>query len=151
MGGVFREAPRGENGKQPPGKKAITGSLEEAKGTVPSLSPTDHQTDRVAQPPQGLAIQRRRRSARKPRAVASNLPSTTPQPRRHRSGAVSSRGHWKGLSCLRGNSHEQFCGEGTMATSSPYPTMGKGPDNWYLACSLPNYQQGTLAGYEVRE
>src|SRR5712691_11433941 len=30
-------------------------------------------------------------------------------------------------------------------------TMGKGPDNWYLACSLPNYQQGALAGYEVRE
>src|SRR5712691_13300234 len=30
-------------------------------------------------------------------------------------------------------------------------TMGKGPDNWYLACSLPNYQQGTLCGYEVRE
>jgi hypothetical protein len=29
--------------------------------------------------------------------------------------------------------------------------MGKGPDNWYLACSLPNYQQGTLQGYEVRE
>src|SRR6266568_9685155 len=107
MGGVFREAPRRENGKQPPGKKAITGTLEKAKGTVPSLSPTDHQTDRVAQPPQGLAIQRRRGSARKPRAVASHLPSTTPQPRRHRSGAVSSRGHLKGLSCLRGNSHEQ--------------------------------------------
>src|SRR3954471_9685625 len=114
MGGVFRETPRGENGKQPPGKKAITGSLEEAKGTMPPMSPTDYQTDRVAQPPQGLAIQRRRRSARKPRAVASHLPSTTPQPRRHRSGAVSSRGHLKGLSCLRGNCHEQVWWEGTM-------------------------------------
>src|SRR5712691_3980904 len=30
-------------------------------------------------------------------------------------------------------------------------TMGKGLDNWYLACSLPNYQQGTLYGYEVRQ
>src|SRR6266852_1811807 len=29
-------------------------------------------------------------------------------------------------------------------------TMGKGPDNWYLACSLPNYQQGELMGYELR-
>src|SRR6266851_2283568 len=52
---LFREAPRRENGKQPPGKKAITGSLEESKGTVSSMSPTDHQTDRVAQPPQGVA------------------------------------------------------------------------------------------------
>jgi len=30
-------------------------------------------------------------------------------------------------------------------------TMGKGTGNWNLACSLPNYQQGTLAGYELRE
>src|SRR5260370_40968112 len=108
MGGVFREAPRRKNGKHPPGKKAITGTLEESKGAVSSLSPTDHQTDWMAQPPQGLAIQRRRGSARKPRAVAPNLPSTTAQPRKHRSGAVSFRGHLKGLSCLRGNSHEQF-------------------------------------------
>src|SRR5260370_17043120 len=97
MGGVFREAPRRENGKQPPGKKAITGSLEESKGTVSSMSPTDHQTDRVAQPPQGVAIKRRRGSARKPRAVASNLPSTTPHPTTHRRRAVSSRAHLKAL------------------------------------------------------
>jgi len=29
--------------------------------------------------------------------------------------------------------------------------MGKGPDTWYLACSLPNYQRGTLWGTEVRQ
>jgi hypothetical protein len=28
---------------------------------------------------------------------------------------------------------------------------GKGPGNWHLARSLPNYQQGTLFGYELRE
>src|SRR6266699_2908506 len=31
-------------------------------------------------------------------------------------------------------------------------TMGKGPGNWYLACSLPNYQQGPQLGFwNVRE
>ena len=31
-------------------------------------------------------------------------------------------------------------------------TMGKGPDTWYLACSLPNYQQGPQLGFwNVRE
>src|SRR6266567_3518278 len=103
------------------------------------MSPTDYQTDGVAQPPQDLAVSRRRRPARKSGAVTPNVPPTTPPPRGNRGGAVSSRGHLKGLSCLTRKCHEQFSGEGTMATSSPYPTGGKGPSHRYLACCLSYY------------
>jgi hypothetical protein len=30
---------------------------------------------------------------------------------------------YRGLSCLRGNYHEQFLGEGSMATYFSYPTI----------------------------
>ena len=71
------------------GKRQLLALWKSQKGLCPHCHKRITQTDRVAQPPQGLAIKRRRGSARKPCAVASNLPSTTPQPRRHRSGAVS--------------------------------------------------------------
>ena len=60
------------------GKRQLLALWKQQKGLVPSMSSTDHQADRVAQPPQSLAIKRRRGSVRKPCVVASNLPPTAP-------------------------------------------------------------------------
>ena len=88
---LFRAAqtPRRENGRHLEGKKAVTCPLETAERTLSSLSSTHYQADRVAQPPQSLAVQRWRRSTREPRVVTSNLSPTTSQPRKLRSGTVS--------------------------------------------------------------
>src|SRR2546423_1541301 len=107
MGSVFRETPGRENGRHIEGEKTVACPLEAAKRSLSSLSSTDHQTDRVAQPPQSLAFQRWRRSAREPCVVTSDLPPATSQPRKLRNGTVSSRGHLKGLSCLKRKCHEQ--------------------------------------------
>ena len=84
-----RETPRRENGKHIERKKALAYPLETAKGTLPSLPPKDYQTDRMAQPSQGLAFQRWRKSAREPCPLTPHLSSTTSQPRGQRGGTVS--------------------------------------------------------------
>src|SRR5260370_19715489 len=58
--------------------------------------------------------------------VESDLSPATSQPRKLRSGTVSGKGHWKGLSCLKRKFPEQFLGEGAMVTPPPYPTDGTG-------------------------
>ena len=52
------------------------------------------------------------------------LPSTDPQPRVRCGKAASCEGRSRGLSCMKGNFHVQFLGEGVAATSPPYPTPG---------------------------
>ena len=36
---------------------------------------------------------------------------------------------WQGLSCLKGNFHEQFLGGWTGAIPSGYPAVGSNPDS----------------------
>src|SRR5207302_9170939 len=78
----------------------------------------------VAQPPHPVANPRGQRHDREPRARASDLPPADPQPRFNRWEAVSCKGRLKGSSCMKGNFHVQFLGEGVAATPPPYPAGG---------------------------
>ena len=99
-------------------------ALEGSRRYLSGLQPEDHHGDGVAQPPYPVANPRGQRYDREPRAGASELPSTDPQPRVRCGKAASCEGRLKGLSCMKGNFHVQFLGEGVAATSPPYPTLG---------------------------
>src|SRR5215475_272033 len=75
----------------------------------------------MAQPPYRLACPRRNGSDRKPRLAAPELPYASASPGVDRGETASFTGRLKGLSCLRGNSHEQFSRGGTAVTPSCYP------------------------------
>ena len=47
--------------------------------------------------------------------------------------AASREGRLKGLSCMRGNSHVQFLGEGVAATPPPYPARMEKDAAGYLS------------------
>src|SRR5271167_3018027 len=96
--------------------------LEGAKRALSGLQPADHQSDGVAQPPYRVANPWGQGYNQEPRASASELPSTDPQPRVRCGKAASCEGRLRGLSCMNGNIHVQFLGEGVAATSPPYPT-----------------------------
>ena len=68
---------------------------------------------------------------RKAHAHRASAPSSYRQPRFDRWEAASLTGGLNGLSCLRGNSHEQFLGGGVAVTSPCYPAWG--------AVMLPGY------------
>jgi len=87
----------------------------------------DHQDDGVARPPHRLALQRRQRQGSQPCPAPSRLPSARTSPRSHRCETASLTGRWRGVSCLRGNSPEQFLGGGVAATSPRYPASCKYP------------------------
>src|SRR4051812_6250323 len=62
---------------------------------------------------------------REPYARASELPPADPQPRFRGWEAASREGRLKGSSCMNGNIHVQFLGEGVAATPPPYPARQK--------------------------
>ena len=99
-------------------------ALEGARRYLSGLQPEDHHGDGVAQPPYRVANPWGQGYDREPRAGASELPSTDPQPRVRCGKAASCKGRSRGLSCMKGNFHVQFLGEGVAATSPPYPTPG---------------------------
>ena len=102
-------------------------ALEGARRYLSGLQPEDHHGDGVAQPPYRVANPWGQGYDREPRAGASELPSTDPQPRDRCGKAASCKGRSRGLSCMKGNFHVQFLGEGVAATSPPYPTLGGRP------------------------
>src|SRR4051812_9190642 len=95
--------------------------LAGARRDLSGMRPEDHHGDGVAQPPHRVANPRWQGHDREPRARASELPPADPQPRFRRGEAASREGRWKGLSCMNGNIHVQFLGEGVAVTPPPYP------------------------------
>src|SRR5262249_35416665 len=84
----------------------------------------------MAQPSYRLACPRRNGSDRKPRLAAPELPYASASAGVDRGETASFTGRLKGLSCLRGNSHEQFLGGGTAVTPSCYPAIACGHSYW---------------------
>src|SRR5271157_2928006 len=110
--------------RDPGGPMDSAAALEGARRYLSGLQPEDHHGDGVAQPPYRVANPWGQGYDREPRAGASELPSTDPQPRVRCGKAASCEGRSRGLSCMKGNFHVQFLGEGVAATSPPYPTPG---------------------------
>ncbi len=108
-------------------------ALEGARRYLSGLQPEDHHGDGVAQPPYRVANPWEQGYDREPRAGASELPSTDPQPRVRCGKAASCEGRSRGLSCMNGDIHVQFLGERVAATSPPYPTPGWATTQAYLA------------------
>ena len=121
---VLRGTSRREDGRDPGGPMDSAAALEGARRYLSGLQPEDHHGDGVAQPPYRVANPWGQGYDREPRAGASELPSTDPQPRVRCGKAASCEGRSRGLSCMKGNFHVQFLGEGVAATSPPYPTPG---------------------------
>ena len=124
LGTVLRGTSRREDGRDPGGPMDSAAALEGARRHLSGLQPEDHHGDGVAQPPYRVANPWGQGYDREPRAGASELPSTDPQPRVRCGKAASCEGRSRGLSCMKGNFHVQFLGEGVAATSPPYPTPG---------------------------
>src|SRR5208337_3727073 len=124
LGTVLRGTSRREDGRDPGGPMDSAAALEGARRYLSGLQPEDHHGDGVAQPPYRVANPWGQGYDREPRAGASELPSTDPQPRVRCGKAASCKGRSRGLSCMKGNFHVQFLGEGVAATSPPYPTLG---------------------------
>src|SRR5271166_5448206 len=124
LGTVLRGTSRREDGRDPGGPMDSAAALEGARRYLSGLQPEDHHGDGVAQPPYRVANPWGQGYDREPRAGASELPSTDPQPRVRCGKAASCEGRPRGLSCMKGNFHVQFLGEGVAATSPPYPTPG---------------------------
>src|SRR5208337_3636879 len=118
----LRGTSRREDGRDPGGPMDSAAALEGARRYLSGLQPEDHHGDGVAQPPYRVANPWGQGYDREPRAGASELPSTDPQPRVRCGKAASCKGRSRGLSCMKGNFHVQFLGEGVAATSPPYPT-----------------------------
>src|SRR5208337_3124137 len=127
LGTVLRGTSRREDGRDPSGPMDSAAALEGARRYLSGLQPEDHHGDGVAQPPYRVANPWGQGYDREPRAGASELPSTDPQPRVRCGKAASCEGRSRGLSCMKGNFHVQFLGEGVAATSPPYPTLGGRP------------------------
>ncbi len=127
LGTVLRGTSRREDGRDPGGPMDSAAALEGARRYLSGLQPEDHHGDGVAQPPYRVANPWGQGYDREPRAGASELPSTDPQPRVRCGKAASCEGRSRGLSCMKGNFHVQFLGEGVAATSPPYPTLGGRP------------------------
>src|SRR5271166_5424603 len=127
LGTVLRGTSRREDGRDPGGPMDSAAALEGARRYLSGLQPEDHHGDGVAQPPYRVANPWGQGYDREPRAGASELPSTDPQPRVRCGKAASCEGRSRGLSCMKGNFHVQFLGEGVAATSPPYPTPGRSP------------------------
>src|SRR5208337_412329 len=120
----LRGTSRREDGRDPGGPMDSAAALEGARRYLSGLQPEDHHGDGVAQPPYRVANPWGQGYDREPRAGAPELPSTDPQPRDRCGKAASCEGRSRGLSCMKGNFHVQFLGEGVAATSPPYPTPG---------------------------
>src|SRR5208337_3736252 len=134
----LRGTSRREDGRDPGGPMDSAAALEGARRYLSGLQPEDHHGDGVAQPPYRVANPWGQGYDREPRAGASELPSTDPQPRVRCGKAASCKGRSRGLSCMKGNFHVQFLGEGVAATSPPYPT-GE-------TAMSPRYPTGVVAG-----
>ena len=136
LGTVLRGTSRREDGRDPGGPMDSAAALEGARRYLSGLQPEDHHGDGVAQPPYRVANPWGQGYAREPRAGASELPSTDPQPRVRCGKAASCKGRSRGLSCMKGIFHVQFLGEGVAATSPPYPTPGWATTPVYLALAV---------------
>src|SRR5208337_4266226 len=132
----LRGTSRREDGRDPGGPMDSAAALEGARRYLSGLQPEDHHGDGVAQPPYRVANPWGQGYDREPRAGASELPSTDPQPRVRCGKAASCKGRSRGLSCMKGNFHVQFLGEGVAATSPPYPTPGWATTQVYPAPDL---------------
>src|SRR5208283_210933 len=78
---LLRGTSRCEDGRDPGGPMDSAAALEGARRYLSGLQPEDHHGDGVAQPPCRVANPWGQGYAREPRAGASELPSTDPQPR----------------------------------------------------------------------
>src|SRR5208337_4505586 len=145
LGTVLRGTSRREDGRDPGGPMDSAAALEGARRYLSGLQPEDHHGDGVAQPPYRVANPWGQGYDREPRAGASELPSTDPQPRVRCGKAASCKGRSRGLSCMKGNFHVQFLGEGVAATSPPYPTLG-----WATTQVYPARITGESAPPDVR-
>src|SRR5208337_304447 len=141
----LRGTSRREDGRDPGGPMDSAAALEGARRYLSGLQPEDHHGDGVAQPPYRVANPWGQGYDREPRAGASELPSTDPQPRVRCGKAASCEGRSRGLSCMKGNFHVQFLGEGVAATSPPYPTPGWATTQVYPAFS--GLGHGSNAGH----
>src|SRR5208337_4848019 len=106
----LRGTSRREDGRDPGGPMDSAAALEGARRYLSGLQPEDHHGDGVAQPPYRVANPWGQGYDREPRAGASELPSTDPQPRVRCGKAASCEGRLRGLSCMKGNFHVQFLG-----------------------------------------
>ena len=104
LGTVLRGTSRREDGRDPGGPMDSAAALEGARRYLSGLQPEDHHGDGVAQPPYRVANPWGQGYDREPRAGASELPSTDPQPRVRCGKAASCEGRSRGLSCMKGNS-----------------------------------------------
>src|SRR5271165_253908 len=148
-GTVLRGTSWREDGRDPGGPMDSAAALEGARRYLSGLQPEDHHGDGVAQPPYRVANPWGQGSDREPRAGASELPSTDPQPRVRCGKAASCEGRSRGLSCMKGNFHVQFLGEGVAATSPPYPTLGGQPPRSTRPEEPEHQAAGVVRGFGV--
>src|SRR5208337_847053 len=142
----LRGTSRREDGRDPGGPMDSAAALEGARRYLSGLQPEDHHGDGVAQPPYRVANPWGQGYDREPRAGAPELPSTDPQPRVRCGKAASCEGRSRGLSCMKGNFHVQFLGEGVAATSPPYPTLGGRPPRSTRPGFPPDFPEAPALG-----
>src|SRR6266853_440157 len=81
MGTLLRKTLRRSHGEHSERKTMALSPLARAKRTLPSLPTENHQDHRMAQPSHSLEVKRWIKYSRKPSALASQLSSTSSQPR----------------------------------------------------------------------